>query len=551
MPMQLQTLTLSPVALDGTLTTGPSLELFSSVDKLTSLSINSTTAMVMPNVASATSMPSLLASSFACTNLTGDMDDLKAKTFASATATPINISVPKDAADGAPKASEQSINLKTEALNNGLRPRADASGKHSAIIEASKEILKQNDRGGYTIPAKGLYPYQWNWDSALVALGWASLDETRAWEELEKLLSAQWNDGMVPHIVFHQPSPTYFPGPEIWGSVESPRGSTGITQPPVAAISVRRLFESAHDKELALKTATELFPKLLAWHRWFYKARDPEGTGLVATLHPWESGMDNSPAWDDALERVPVAKLPPYERRDLGHVNSAMRPRKEEYDRYLTLVYLFRDVDYDLKKLYNLSTFRVTDLCTNSILHRANLDLQWLARQIGRDDADEEVGTWISKTQLAFNSLYDPAAQIYKCRDQLTGQMIDANTSAGFLPLFARVADKSQAAALAATLERWLKTVRYGVPSCDPTDARFEPLRYWRGPVWAIVNWMITDGLRAYGFDALAETVELHTLELVEQHGIYEYFNPVSGAGAGGSYFSWTAAMCLAWIVRP
>jgi hypothetical protein len=62
--------------------------------------------------------------------------------------------------------------------------------------------------------------------------------------------------------------------------------------------------------------------------RWFKTARDPENRGLVATLHPWESGMDNSPMWDEALMAVPVDAIPPYTRKDLGHVDSAMRPKQ-------------------------------------------------------------------------------------------------------------------------------------------------------------------------------------------------------------------------------
>ena len=38
----------------------------------------------------------------------------------------------------------------------------------------AKTILTENDQGGYTIPTKGLYPYQWNWDSVFVALGFAT-----------------------------------------------------------------------------------------------------------------------------------------------------------------------------------------------------------------------------------------------------------------------------------------------------------------------------------------------------------------------------------------
>ena len=36
----------------------------------------------------------------------------------------------------------------------------------TTLDDQARAILKQNDRGGYTIPTNGLYPYQWNWDSA-------------------------------------------------------------------------------------------------------------------------------------------------------------------------------------------------------------------------------------------------------------------------------------------------------------------------------------------------------------------------------------------------
>ncbi|MGI9505967.1 MAG: MGH1-like glycoside hydrolase domain-containing protein, partial [Geminicoccaceae bacterium] len=66
------------------------------------------------------------------------------------------------------------------------------------------EILQANDRGGYTVPTSRLYPYQWNWDSAFVALGFAAFDQDRAWREIEMLFEGQWDDGMVPHILFRR-----------------------------------------------------------------------------------------------------------------------------------------------------------------------------------------------------------------------------------------------------------------------------------------------------------------------------------------------------------
>ena len=89
------------------------------------------------------------------------------------------------------------------------------------LMEQARNILRQNDRGGYTVPTERLYPYQWNWDSAICALGWQSFDEARAWKEIRMLLKGQWSNGMLPHIVFHQDSPDYFPNADVWNVSEA------------------------------------------------------------------------------------------------------------------------------------------------------------------------------------------------------------------------------------------------------------------------------------------------------------------------------------------
>ena len=254
------------------------------------------------------------------------------------------------------------------------------------LDQAAAQILRDNDRGGYTVPTEGLYPFQWNWDSCLVALGWAQLDEARAFQEIETLFTGQWPDGMVPQIVFHKPDPAYFPGPERWGTHHMPMTS-GITQPPVAASCVRRVLEHARDAAMAERRTRALFPKLLASHRWFHTVRDPDATGLVTTLHPWETGMDNSPAWDEALARVEVAPdLEPYVRKDTTHVDPSMRPTKAEYDRFMTLVQLYRQHGWR-HEITKLSPFRMADVATNCILLRADRDLLTLAERLGEPAA--------------------------------------------------------------------------------------------------------------------------------------------------------------------
>ena len=194
------------------------------------------------------------------------------------------------------------------------------------------EILRRNDRGGYTVPtASGLYPAQWNWDSCLVALGLAQFDEPRAVTEIETLFSGQWPDGMVPHILFHGDDSSYFPNAAVWQAGPTGR-SSGITQPLVAATVVRHLFERASDPMIRARL-TALVPKLLVSHRWCYAARDPYGTGLVSIIHPWESGMDNSPVWDDALAAVEPGPSVAHLRKDTGFAASEHRPTGPEYDR--------------------------------------------------------------------------------------------------------------------------------------------------------------------------------------------------------------------------
>ena len=93
---------------------------------------------------------------------------------------------------------------------------------------------------------------------------------------------------------------------------------------------------------------------------------------------------------------------------------------------------------------------------------------------------------------------------------------------------------------------RILDNCVYGMPSVDPKHKKFESERYWRGPVWSIMNYMISHGLEHEGEYSLAKRIKDDTIKLIEVSGMYEYFNPHTGKGLGGHDFSWTAAILLA-----
>jgi neutral trehalase len=121
--------------------------------------------------------------------------------------------------------------------------------------------------------------------------------------------------------------------------------------------------------------------------------------------------------------------------------------------------------------------------------------------------------------------------------------------AAGFLPLFAGVPDEDQARRMVEALESPSfclgdESVR-AVPSYDRYGFGFSPDRYWRGPVWVNIDWLLMRGLERYGFDEQADRLRQSIVELIENEGFHEYFDPMSGRGHGSGFFSWTAALFL------
>jgi hypothetical protein len=407
-------------------------------------------------------------------------------------------------------------------------------------------VLEQNHRDGYTVPAVGLYPYQWCWDSGPIALGWAAAGHwDRAWSELDRLLDAQWPSGMVPHIVFWQESPDYFPGPDVWGTDAHPP-STGITQPPLPISAAARLFATDPDRERAIRELRGLWPRLVAWLEWIARARaGPHGACVV--VHPWESGMDNSPRWDRPLDRVPEASHRHLERRDVATVAAAQRPTETEYRRFLGIVERLRAAGWDTERQVEESPFAVEDVMFTAITARAAADLAGAGGEAGHDTAPVE--RIAAATRAGIGALWDDERGWFRSFDVKAGTPVAPLTAGGPLAWWATAATSEQTSRMLTRLDQWAAAVPYAVASSDPTDPTFEPERYWRGPVWVLVNWMIADGLASSGHADRAERLRVETLGLVERSGFCEYFDPRTGDGIGGHGFSWTAALTLAWLI--
>jgi hypothetical protein len=284
------------------------------------------------------------------------------------------------------------------------------------------------------------------------------------------------------------------------------------------------------------------------WHDWFYRCRDPRGTGVVALLHPWESGRDNSCDWDEALANVSTEGIAPYQRRDTTHVDASQRPTSFEYDRYVALVERFRLLKWDNAQLHDASPFQVVDPGFNAILICSELALARLAERLGDRPLAARLQARAALAIEALETLWNEELGQYTCLNRLTQQRVQSASVGGLLPLLVLPPGHPHVDHLCHRLSQWLELAPYGVCSMEPRDARFDGKRYWRGPSWLIVNFLLITGLRQCGPRALADQVMQVSLRCIEKSGCSEYYHPMTGEALGGGTFTWTAAMVIEFL---
>jgi hypothetical protein len=401
------------------------------------------------------------------------------------------------------------------------------------LIKKAMSVLDANfQEGGFTIPSQGLYPFQWKWDSGFIAIGLSYYNIDKAKLEVKTLLDAQWENGFIPHIVFHNDNDSYFPGADFHKSELHPLSSkryksTGMTQPPVMGFVLMEMYRIAKDKENMLSFIKEHIDKVYQNHEYFYSNRDPHDEGLVYIYHNWESGTDNSPVWDD----IWLTMNPPeyaFERKDTTHVDAAQRPSKREYDHYLHIIEIAKEHQYDDAKIAELSPFLVQDPLFNAMLIKSNTALIELYELIGDCEAKQEtIRHWQKKSIEGFNDkLFDADLGAYVHYDLRNKKPIRHISSSSFSPLFAGIPSQDRAEILVQTmLDKFGGSDKYLCASFDPESERFDARKYWRGPVWINMNWMLYYGLKSYNFKDVAERIKNDSVELIERDGFFEYFD--------------------------
>lgn len=431
------------------------------------------------------------------------------------------------------------------------------------LLSRAKVVVESNWRDGFSIPTSKLYPFQWNWDSGFVAMGTSNYDVEKAIVEIESMFSGQWANGLLPHILFHSENETsYFPNFDFWnsnintGAPLHPK-SSGITQPPVFGFVIEEILNKYPDDERVISFVKRVFPKLIKYHNFLYKYRTIDDDGLFFIFHPWESGRDNSPIWDESLNRIQLkaGDIPAYQRRDNLIADPSERPTQEQYDRYVYLLELGKKYHYDGPEIAEQSPFLVQDCMMNAILIKSNDSLINIGMRFGFDVS--QVEEWQALSKENFNrKFWNEEIQSFVSYDQRGGYQMVHKEIGGLVALFAETATQEQSKKLSDYLWSIHNRGFYLCPSFDVDSPLFDSKRYWRGPVWPQMNWMIYEGLLKYQYTDLAEIVKADLIELVSKLGFFEYFESEKSLadtctkGYGGDNFSWTASSIISLLTH-
>lgn len=448
------------------------------------------------------------------------------------------------------------------------------------LRENSFTTTYTNNRGEkktYTgiLPSDQYYFNAWFWDTAIQIMALAHVDEQKAYEDFVFLSAAQWDNGHIGHIIYrNEPSP-YFPPKACWGTqgkAPSSIVSSGIIQPPLIAISLQYLLQTLKNQQIKNKVIQTILPTVIRYHDYLKATHDRQDTGLISIFHPWSSGSDNAISFDEPLQHIAIQDIPSEiisyvdaSRADNKLGNPETRPLQDNYYRFIYLIHLGKKRQWNYKKIANHFPFEIKDISVNSLWYLANEKLSQVLTLLGKEKEAAKYNNWAEQTKNALQHCWSKEETLFTSINASFGQWKPIKTEqfSNFMPF---IADATPPAAITPLLKKMSDPTQYWtdypVPSVPINSQQFEPLRYWRGPTWPIINYFLILGLQKL-HESTATTKEQkdqirrmknhlyeRTLHMIEGNGFFEDFIPIKNNvyktnGGGFANFSFTAAIYI------
>jgi glycogen debranching enzyme len=329
-------------------------------------------------------------------------------------------------------------------------------------------------------PSKLHYVGVWQWDAFFHALAYRHMEMKLAKDQIRIMLDHQREDGMIPDAIHDEGTVTRLTFP-----IEA-----DVTKPPLLAWAAWKLYETDGDREFM----DEIYEPVVRWNNWWFNQNDTDQNGLCEYQHPYSSGLDDSPLWDDGM---------PVEAPDLN-----------------------------------------TYLCLQQEA------LSRMARVIG---AEADAALWEQRAQAMaermLREMWDPQVGLFWARRSPTLARVNVRTPFNLFPLITGRMPAEVAERLVGHLtDPHTFWPRYPVPTVALDDPKYESSTMWRGPTWVNVNYLLIEGLERAGYHDLARELRRRTLDMMlGDKDIYEYYQPETGDGPpkAASTFGWSSALFI------
>lgn len=405
---------------------------------------------------------------------------------------------------GSPKTMEQIkalINEKREEYNKNLEQYGNLAGTYQAMQSVMAWNLfydAENKRGIASVSriwneAWGGYVI-FDWDTYFAAL-MASLDfKELAYSNAIAITNGITDRGFIPNV-------------EASYGVKS----NDRSQPPVGSMVCKLIYDKYQEKWFL----EEVFENLLTWNRWWDKERNNQGyLSWGSDPHPrgmeghrlqaakFESGLDNSPLFDEAV--------------------------------------------------YNPET-HMLELASVGLMGLYIADCKYLseiAEILDRVEIVSELKSRAEKYSAKLEELWDEEDGIYRDKNLSTGKFSKHLAPTNFYPLIAGLPNQVRAKRMIDEnfFNPELFFGEYMIPSIARNDPAYKDNNYWRGRIWAPMNFLVYMGLRNYDLPEARKTLAEKSLRLIQQEWnknqrVYENYNAETGVGGdvrnSDSFYSW------------
>ena len=362
---------------------------------------------------------------------------------------------------------------------------------------------------GYTAPNTEVYPWLWLWDSCFHAIIWAALDRPdRSLAEMRSAFSHQDPSGFVPHMGYQLDPDRPV---ELWGR----RGASSITQPPMYGHALAEL------RRRGVAVPDEMWEAAAAGLRFLLETRARCPSGLVRVVHPWETGCDDSPRWDD-LCPGPGFDLTRWRAHKVDLLATVARgPRDEPLD---NPAFPVGSVGFNALVAFNVYEL-AAETADDSLVAAADELAAAIESRWSPGD-----GTWIDDGPAA-----DGSGRV-RTADALLAMLVARDPGARAVVASSLLDESAHAGAFGPR----------GVHRDEPT---YDPASYWRGPVWpqvAYLLWVATTRSSAARSSTssveseVAESIRSGTVAGAVTSGLAEYWDADTGTAGGAIPQSWT-----------